>query len=84
MKIDPLLQRIDEILGEIEVLKEELQIALNFANLSLQDFILIKRGSLDMPSSTTLWAFEEVNISATNLKIKLDTLNKLRKELFVF
>lgn len=84
MKIDPLLQRIDEILGEIESAKEELQIALNLANLSMQDYILIKRGSLDMPNHLTLWAFEEVNLSANKLKEKLDMLNKIRKELFVF
>lgn len=83
MKIDPILQRIDEILLEIENSKHDLQIALKLANLDMQDYISIKRGSLDMPSDLKLWAFEEINSSAIKLKNHLDTLNRLRKELFI-
>lgn len=83
MKIDPILQRIDEVLGEMEGAKEELQIALNLASITMEDYILIKRGSLDMPQHLTMWNFEEINISAEKLKEKLDQLNKLRRELFV-
>lgn len=83
MKLDPILQRIDELLIEIENSKQDLQIALNLANLSMQDYISIKRGSLDMPSYLSPWAFEELNSAAMRLKSHLDTLNRLRKELFV-
>lgn len=83
MKLDPILQRIDELLIEVENSKHDLQIALNLANLSMQDYIAIKRGSLDMPSNLSPWAFEELNSAAMKLKIELDKLNKLRKELFI-
>lgn len=83
MKIDPILQRIDEVLGEMESAKEELQIALNLAPITMEDYILIKRGSLDAPENLSAWAFEEINASAERLKEKLNTLNKLRKEIFV-
>ena len=83
MTIDPLLARIDQIYAEVEVAKEELQIALNLASLSMQDYILIKRGSKDMPKGLSAWAFEEINTSAEKLKTTLEALNKLRKEFFV-
>ncbi|RDU71381.1 DUF2443 family protein [Helicobacter brantae] len=83
MTIDPLLARIDQIYAEVEVAKEELQIALNLASLSMQDYILIKRGSKDMPEGLSAWAFEEINTSAQKLKTALEALNKLRKEFFV-
>lgn len=84
MKLDPILQRIEELLVEIENSKHDLQIALNLANIDLQDYISIKRGSLDMPSDLSPWAFEELNSAMMKLKSHLDTLNKLRKELFIF
>lgn len=84
MKLDPILQRVDELLIEIEESKHDLQIALNLANLSMQDYISIKRGSLDMPADLNLWAFEELDAAAMKLKILLDTLNRFRKELFIF
>lgn len=83
MTIDPLLARIDQIYAEVEVAKEELQIALNLASLSMQEYILIKRGSKDMPEELSAWAFEEINTSAEKLKTTLEALNKLRKEFFV-
>lgn len=83
MTIDPLLARIDQIYTEIEVAREELQIALNLASLSMQDYILIKRGSKDMPEGLSAWVFEEINTSADKLKNTLEKLNKLRKEFFV-
>lgn len=83
MTIDPLLARIEQIYTEIDVAKEELQIALNLANLTMQEYILIKRGSKDMPEHLSAWAFEEINTSADKLKTALEMLNKLRKEFFV-
>ena len=83
MTSDPLLARIDQIYTEIEVAREELQIALNLASLSMQDYILIKRGSKDIPEGLSIWAFEEINTSADKLKNALEKLNKLRKEFFV-
>lgn len=83
MKLDPILQRIDELLVEIENSKQDLQIALNLANLNMQDYISIKRGSLDIPPHLSPWAFEELNSAAMRLKKHLDTLNRLRKELFI-
>lgn len=83
MTIDPLLARIDQIYTEIEVAREELQIALNLASINMQDYILIKRGSKDMPEGLSAWVFEEINASANKLKNALEMLNKLRKEFFV-
>lgn len=83
MTIDPLLARIEQIYAEIDVAREELQIALNLASINMQDYILIKRGSKDMPEHLSAWAFEEINISADKLKNALEKLNKLRKEFFV-
>lgn len=83
MTIDPLLARIEQIYAEIDVAREELQIALNLASINMQDYILIKRGSKDMPEYLSAWAFEEINTSADKLKNALEKLNKLRKEFFV-
>ena len=49
----------------------------------MQDYILIKRGSKDIPEGLSIWAFEEINTSADKLKNALEKLNKLRKEFFV-
>lgn len=83
MTIDPLLARVEQIYAEIDVAREELQIALNLASINMQDYILIKRGSKDMPEHLSAWAFEEINTSADKLKNALEKLNKLRKEFFV-
>lgn len=83
MTIDPLLARIEQIYAEIDVAREELQITLNLASINMQDYILIKRGSKDMPEHLSAWAFEEINTSADKLKNALEKLNKLRKEFFV-
>ncbi|ANV98768.1 hypothetical protein BBW65_04820 [Helicobacter enhydrae] len=79
-----MLQRIDQMTQEMENAKLELQIALNLVGLSMQEYIMIKRGAQDLPESVSLWALEEVNQRAEQLKHHLDRLNRLKKELFVF
>lgn len=44
-----MFEKIRKILAEIEDSQNEIEMLLKLANLSLGDFIEIKRGSMDMP-----------------------------------
>ena len=49
-----MFERINQIIKNIENIQDEITIALNMAKISLEDYIMIKRGSLDMPEHSYL------------------------------
>ena len=79
-----MFERINQIIKNIENIQDEITIALNMAKISLEDYIMIKRGSLDMPEHLNMSLFAAVDEQAMALKKEIDVLNKLKKEWFVY
>lgn len=79
-----MFNRINQIIKNIENIQDEITIALNMAKISLEDYIMIKRGSLDMPEHLNMSLFAAVDEHVMALKKEIDTLNKLKKEWFVY
>ncbi len=48
-----MFEKIDEIFKNIEDIRDDINILLNIAKISLIDYIMIKRGSQDMPEHLT-------------------------------
>lgn len=79
-----MFEKMDEIFRNIESIRYEIQILLNMANITLVDYIMIKRGSQDMPEGLSMSVFSQINEQIDMLKKEIDKLNKLKRELLVF
>ena len=79
-----MFEKIDAIIKQIESLKDEIQILLNMSHITLIDYIMIKRGSQDMPKDLDMSLFAQINDHIDELKKQIDALNKIKKELLVF
>ncbi|RDU63604.1 DUF2443 domain-containing protein [Helicobacter didelphidarum] len=79
-----MFERINQIIKNIENIQDEITIALNMAKITLEDYIMIKRGSMDMPATLSMSLFSQVDEHVMALKKEIDTLNKLKREWFVF
>ncbi|PAF44802.1 DUF2443 family protein [Helicobacter sp. 11S02596-1] len=79
-----MFEKIDEIFRNIESIRDEIQILLNMAKITLVDYIMIKRGSQDMPEHVSMAVFSQINEQIDALKKEIDALNKLKRELLVF
>ncbi|PAF42997.1 DUF2443 family protein [Helicobacter sp. 11S03491-1] len=79
-----MFEKIDEIFRNIESIRDEIQILLNMAKITLVDYIMIKRGSQDMPQDLNMSLFYQINDQIDALKKQIDALNKLKRELLVF
>ncbi|WP_317398115.1 DUF2443 family protein [Helicobacter bilis] len=79
-----MFERINQIIKNIENIQDEITIALNMAKISLEDYIMIKRGSLDMPEHLNMSLFAAVDEQVMALKKEIDVLNKMKKEWFVY
>ncbi|PAF52430.1 DUF2443 family protein [Helicobacter sp. 13S00477-4] len=79
-----MFEKMDEIFINIESIRDEIQILLKMANISLVDYIMIKRGSQDMPEHMNMSLFSQINEQIDALKKQIDNLNKLKRELLVF
>lgn len=79
-----MFERINQIIRNIEGIEDELTISLNMAKITLEDYIMIKRGSRDMPEGLNMSLFSHVDEQVMALKKEIETLNKLKKEWFVF
>ncbi len=79
-----MFDKIDMILREIEEAKEEITIALNMANLTLLDYIEIKRGEKVMPDGLGVWNLNSIDEEVGKLKDAIAKLNKIRKEVLTF
>ncbi|PAF47751.1 hypothetical protein BKH46_02630 [Helicobacter sp. 12S02634-8] len=79
-----MFEKIDTIFRNIESIRDEIQILLNMAQITLVDYIMIKRGAQDMPEGLSMAVFSQINEQIDALKLQIDALNKLKKDLLVF
>ncbi len=79
-----MFERINQIIKNIENIQDEITISLNMAKITLEDYIMIKRGSADMPENLNMSLFMSVDEHVMELKKEIDALNKIKRELFVF
>ncbi len=79
-----MFEKIRKILAEIEDSQNEIEMLLKLANLSLGDFIEIKRGSMDMPNGVNEAFFTQLSEEVERLRELINALNKIKKGLLVF
>ncbi|TLD97195.1 DUF2443 domain-containing protein [Helicobacter jaachi] len=79
-----MFEKIDEIFKNIEDIRDDINILLNIAKISLIDYIMIKRGSQDMPEHLSFSVLAQIDGEVEKLKAQIDALNKLKRELLVF
>ena len=79
-----MFDKIDEIFKNIEDIRDDINILLNMAKITLIDYIMIKRGSQDMPEHLTFTVLSQIDSEVEKLKAQIDALNKLKRELLVF
>ncbi|TLD80780.1 DUF2443 domain-containing protein [Helicobacter sp. MIT 05-5293] len=79
-----MFEKMDQIFKNIEDIRDDINILLNMAKISLVDYIMIKRGSQDMPEHLTFTTLSQIDVEIDKLKAEIDALNKLKRELLVF
>ena len=79
-----MFEKLDEIFKNIEDIRDDINILLNIAKISLIDYIMIKRGSQDMPEHLTFTMLVQIDEQIEKLKAQIDALNKLKRELLIF
>lgn len=79
-----MFDRIDSILRDIEDIEQEIKILLNMHKLTLVDYIMIKRCSMDYPAHLKIWMIEQIDVEVDKLKLKIDELNKVKKEFLIW
>lgn len=79
-----MFERIDGILREIEEAQAEITLLLGLAKISFVDYIMIKRGSQDMPDNLGAWNLQQIDNEVSRLKGAIDNLNKIKKEVLTW
>ncbi len=79
-----MFEKMRKIIAGIEDSQNEIEMLLKLANLSLGDFIEIKRGSMDMPKGVNEAFFTQLSEEVERLKELINALNKIKKGLLVF
>ncbi len=79
-----MFEKMRKILADIEDSQNEIEMLLKLANLSLGDFIEIKRGSMDMPKGVNEAFFTQLSEEVEHLRELINALNKIKKGLLVF
>ncbi|BEG58025.1 hypothetical protein NHP21005_17130 [Helicobacter sp. NHP21005] len=79
-----MFERLELIIKDIENAKEEVELLLRIAHLSLGDFILMKRGSLDIPPTLDMAFYTQISERVEELKEAINALNKYKREMLVF
>lgn len=79
-----MFEKIHEIIARIEEIESEINILLGMGKISLVDYIMIKRGSMDMPETLQSSTLEHLNEQVDFLKEQIDKLNKIKREMLVF
>lgn len=79
-----MLERIDMILRNIEEINAEINLLLKLAKISFVDYVMIKRGSQDMPEHLEAWKLQQIDAEVEKLKDEIEALNKIKKEVLVF
>lgn len=79
-----MFDKIDMILRDIENAKYEIEIILNMANITLLDYIEIKRGDKSAPSSLGAWNMSALDEEIEKLGEHILKLEKIRREVLTF
>ncbi|TLD89253.1 DUF2443 family protein [Helicobacter sp. MIT 05-5294] len=79
-----MFERIDGILREIEEAQAEIELLLGMAKISFVDYIMIKRGSQDMPDELGAWNLQQIDNEVSRLKEAIETLNKIKREVLTW
>ncbi len=79
-----MFDKIDKIIRDIEDTQQEIKILLGMHKISLIDYIMIKRCSIDYPSHLEIWMIEQIDMEINKLKSKIDELNKVKKEFLIW
>lgn len=79
-----MFERIDMIFRNIEDIRDDIVVLLGMAKISMLDYIMIKRGSQDMPQSLTFTMLSQIDEEVEKLKKEIDTLYKLKREMLIF
>lgn len=79
-----MFDKIDKIIRDIEDTQQEIKILLGMHKISLIDYIMIKRCSIDYPPHLEIWMIEQIDIEINKLKSKIDELNKVKKEFLIW
>ena len=79
-----MFEKIDEIIARIEEIRDEIQILLGMGKISFVDYIMIKRGSMDMSEHLQMAVLGQINDQVDLLKEQIDKLNKIKREMLVF
>ncbi|CCB80262.1 MULTISPECIES: DUF2443 domain-containing protein [Helicobacter] len=79
-----MFEKLELIIKNIENSKEEIEVLLKIANISLGDFILMKRGSLDIPDTLNMAFYTQIGEHVEELKEHINALNKYKREMLVF
>lgn len=79
-----MFERIDEIFKKIEDIRDDINILLKMAKISMVDYIMIKRGSKDYPEGLNMALLAQIDMEVDKLKAQIDALNKLKREMLVF
>ncbi|WP_394953822.1 DUF2443 family protein [uncultured Helicobacter sp.] len=79
-----MFERIDVIFRNIEDIRDDINILLGMAKISMVDYIMIKRGSQDMPETLNFTLLAQIDAEVEKLKLEIDALNKLKREMLIF
>lgn len=79
-----MFERIDSIFRNIEDIRDDINILLGMAKISMLDYIMIKRGSQDMPETLNFTLLSQIDAEVEKLKAEIDSLNKLKREMLIF
>ena len=79
-----MFERIESIFRNIEDIRDDINILLGMAKISMLDYIMIKRGSQDMPETLNFTLLSQIDAEVEKLKAEIDSLNKLKREMLIF
>ena len=63
-----MFERIDEIFKKIEDIRDDINILLKMAKISMVDYIMIKRGSKDYPEGLNMALLAQIDMEVDKLK----------------
>ncbi len=79
-----MFEKIDSLLRKIEEAQAEIEFLLRLAKISFVDYVMIKRGSEDMPPSLDMWNLQQIDEEVAKLKEAIESLNKIKKEVLTW
>lgn len=79
-----MFEKIDALIRKIENANEEINIILNMAKISMVDYIMIKRGEMELPEGVGAWNIQSLDNEVSELNEAIQALEKIRREILTF